>query len=308
MKHNKLISIIVPVYNRRKELQRCLLSLQKQTHPYFEVLAIDDSSDIPIKDIIDSLKDSRFKYLRNNKNGGPYNARTVGWKVCKGDYVVNIDSDCEAFPWMLERIIFYFDKFSEAAAITGMYLRNSDSKMYLRVLNGYRLVTPKEAGFLPRLPDAVGAVKHFIIDEWLQKSHDYFATESHQWLTFFLKHIQLYVDEPWVKLYSGLPDSVTLLSRKNFTRLVNDCLLFLNDHDEILRTNFCPRIDEELINVFIILLRGKHWNGARKACQYMRIRHKNIAIIVIKVLMGKLFRKFRRFIWQKKDSTKAIWI
>lgn len=302
MKHNKLISIIVPVYNRRKELQRCLLSLQKQTYPYFEVLVIDDSSNIPIKDIIDSLRDSRFKYLRNNKNGGPYNARTVGWKVCKGDYVVNIDSDDEAFPWILERIIFYFDKFPQTDAVTGMHLRNYDSKMFVRILNGYRLITPKEFNRLPTLPDCVGAVKHFVIDEWLQKSHDYFASESHQWLIFSLKHIQLYVDEPWTKCYLDAPDRA---SRTKSAKLVNDCLLFLNDHDEILRTNLCSRVDEELTRIFIVFLRNRHWDGVRKSIRYLKIRHKGMIISIAKVLLEKLLRKLGKVIRQEE---KTIWI
>lgn len=310
MRHNKLISVIVPVYNRREELKRCLLALQNQTYPYFEVLVIDDASSIPIKDIVDDLKDSRFKYLRNNKQGGPYNARTVGWKVCKGDYVVNIDSDWEPFPWMLERIIYYFNKFPEIDGVTGMHLRNHDSKMFVRVSNGYKIITPKEADCLPSsLGDCVGAAKHYVIDEFLKRSHNYFATESHiHTLAFFSKFTAVYVDEPWTKYYVDSPNRVTFLGQRKKARIVNDCLLFLKDYDEILRINSFAKIDEELMNRTVLLLRCGHWKGVRKGFQYIRMRKKKIIAFMTKELLKRLCRKARRAIFRKSNRDETIWI
>jgi glycosyltransferase involved in cell wall biosynthesis len=41
--------------------------LKNQSFPSFEVLIIDDASTIPIKDVVDEINDSRFKYIRNKK-------------------------------------------------------------------------------------------------------------------------------------------------------------------------------------------------------------------------------------------------
>lgn len=302
-----LFSIVVPVYNRREELKRCLKAVQRQHYKNFEVLIIDDKSEIPIKDVIEDLKDKRFRYYQNNKNGGPYNARTIGWEKCKGDVVVNLDSDWEPFPWMLERAKYYFEKFPHVSAVTGMFIRNEDSKMFVRVSNRLKFVTPEDAPFLPGVPDCLGFVKKHVIKEWLQKSHDYFATESHAWLTFSLKHTQLYVDEPWAIYYTSSPHRVTQLTQKNnknvVNRIVKDHLLFLKDHHKILSGVLRPDIDRELVNRFMFLFIHRYWKGVKYYTFYMKKRKMN----PLKVICLNLLKKFlnRLNIFRKENS---LWL
>ncbi len=60
-------------------------------------------------DVIVNDFDERFVYRRNARNGGPYNARTLGQEAAQGDYVAHLDSDDEAFPWMLQQAVSYLD-------------------------------------------------------------------------------------------------------------------------------------------------------------------------------------------------------
>ena len=74
-----LISIIVPVYNAEEYLERCLVSILKQTYKHFEVLLVDDGSDDQSVNIISDFvkKDKRVKLICNT-HGGISLARNTG--------------------------------------------------------------------------------------------------------------------------------------------------------------------------------------------------------------------------------------
>ena len=86
-------SIVVPVYNVEKYLEKCLKSIQNQTYDNFEVIIVNDGSTDNSKEIIRSfVKDPRFKSF-NKKNGGLSDARNFGVKYTTGDFLLFIDSD-----------------------------------------------------------------------------------------------------------------------------------------------------------------------------------------------------------------------
>lgn len=88
------VSIIVPVYNVEKLLERCVSSLINQTYKNIEIILIDDGS----TDGSGSLCDS-FSLNHNNvtvvhqKNEGLSSARNTGLHVASGEYVLFVDSD-----------------------------------------------------------------------------------------------------------------------------------------------------------------------------------------------------------------------
>ena len=94
MKKTSLISIIVPVYNVEKYLERCINSLISQTYNNIEILLIDDGSTDKSGKIIDEmcLKDDRLKVF-HKKNGGVSSARNYGLKKSNGKFVTFVDSD-----------------------------------------------------------------------------------------------------------------------------------------------------------------------------------------------------------------------
>ena len=95
MKTNKeLISIIVPVYNVEKELNRCVDSLLEQTYKNIEIILVDDGSTDSCPQICDDYleKDSRIRVI-HKVNGGLSDARNVGLEKANGNYVMYVDSD-----------------------------------------------------------------------------------------------------------------------------------------------------------------------------------------------------------------------
>ena len=88
------VSIIVPFYNSKKYLKRCLDSLVKQSLNDVEIIFVNDgSTDGSEKIVYDYFnKDNRIK-LFNKKNGGQASARNFGLSKAHGDYIIFIDSD-----------------------------------------------------------------------------------------------------------------------------------------------------------------------------------------------------------------------
>lgn len=94
MEEKTLFSIIVPVYNVEKYLDKCLASILRQTFKNFECIIIDDGSPDNSNAIIDKYVklDQRFKVI-HQKNMGISAARNAGLDIAKGEYVVFVDSD-----------------------------------------------------------------------------------------------------------------------------------------------------------------------------------------------------------------------
>jgi glycosyltransferase involved in cell wall biosynthesis len=88
------ISIIVPVYNVEKYINRCIESILSQTFSDFELIIIDDGSTDMSGAICDNFakNDSRIQVIHIN-NGGVSNARNIGITHAQGDYLMFCDSD-----------------------------------------------------------------------------------------------------------------------------------------------------------------------------------------------------------------------
>ena len=97
------ISVIVPVYNARKTLSRCVESLLAQTYPDFEILLVDDGSTDASLEICRNFADSdpRVKVF-SKPNGGVSSARNLGLDSARGKYIAFCDSDdCTGKDWLM---------------------------------------------------------------------------------------------------------------------------------------------------------------------------------------------------------------
>lgn len=92
--NQELISIIVPVYNIKDYLPRCVESLQKQTYENIEILLVDDGSTDGTGALCDELAagDERIRVF-HKENGGSSSARNLGIEKAKGAYLAFVDSD-----------------------------------------------------------------------------------------------------------------------------------------------------------------------------------------------------------------------
>jgi glycosyltransferase involved in cell wall biosynthesis len=112
MPTEKLVSLIIPTYNRAHLISITLKSIQAQTYTNWECLIIDDHSTDNTNEIISKYisKDSRFKYYLNNKKKGATGARNTGIEIAKGDFICFFDSDDIMYDKFLEAKISEFEK------------------------------------------------------------------------------------------------------------------------------------------------------------------------------------------------------
>ena len=89
------VSVIVPVYNAEKYLEKCISSISNQTMQDLEILAINDGSTDKSLDILDKLTLKYKDKLRifNKSNGGAGSARNVGLDNANGEFIKFVDAD-----------------------------------------------------------------------------------------------------------------------------------------------------------------------------------------------------------------------
>lgn len=128
-----MISVIVPVYNVDKYLERCVESIQNQSYKNIEILLIDDGSKDNSGDICDKLasKDSRIIVI-HKENGGLSSARNTGLDIAKGQWISFVDSDDYIHRDMLNNLHNCATCNGVAMAICGFTMVDEDGK-YLKL-------------------------------------------------------------------------------------------------------------------------------------------------------------------------------
>ncbi|HWK24487.1 MAG TPA: glycosyltransferase [Ureibacillus sp.] len=121
-----LISVIIPIYNVEKYLNRCIDSVINQTYENLEIILINDGSPDLCGKICDeySKTDQRIKVI-HKENGGVSSARNVGLKAAKGDYIAFVDPDDYVTRNMFEKLNHYREE-SQADIVSCCALVEND--------------------------------------------------------------------------------------------------------------------------------------------------------------------------------------
>lgn len=117
LKKEPIVSVVMPVYNRSdKFLSTAIESILSQTYKNFEFIIINDGSTDNTLQFLKNCqkKDNRIRIASNNKNSGISVSRTNGNKLARGKYIVIMDSDDEAYPIMIEKLVDFMEKTPEA--------------------------------------------------------------------------------------------------------------------------------------------------------------------------------------------------
>ncbi len=105
MDEQPLVSVIVPVYNVERFLDRCMRSLVGQTYRRLEIILVDDGSPDGSPELCDEWdkRDARVRVIHKS-NGGPSEARNIALDDMHGDFVAFVDSDDYVEPDYVERL------------------------------------------------------------------------------------------------------------------------------------------------------------------------------------------------------------
>lgn len=88
------LSLIIPLYNRPEEIRELLDSLCLQSNADFEVIVVEDGSEIKSDSIVASYRDRLSLEYYFKPNSGPGQSRNYGAERAQGNYLVFLDSDC----------------------------------------------------------------------------------------------------------------------------------------------------------------------------------------------------------------------
>lgn len=102
-----MISVVIPVYNAEKSIEKSLISIKNQTwEGVFEIILVNDGSSDRSKSIIENYQQNHQDQniiLINQENRGVSKARNAAMKIAQGDYIALLDSDDEWLPEKTEK-------------------------------------------------------------------------------------------------------------------------------------------------------------------------------------------------------------
>ena len=105
-----LVSIVIPTYNRARDLERALKSVFAQTYSNWEALVVDNHSSDNTDSVLQSFNDSRIRLIKIHNNGVIAASRNKGIREARGEYIAFLDSDDWWMPQKLEVSIQHFEK------------------------------------------------------------------------------------------------------------------------------------------------------------------------------------------------------
>jgi len=150
-----LISVIVPVYNVEKYLDRCIESIVKQTYKNLEIILVDDGSPDSCPVICDEWanRDSRVSVI-HKANDGLAHARNSGLEISSGEFILFIDSDDYLEPDMIGFLLNNILDYNADVSRCGFYydyendssVRIGESNKRILLLNSDEIISELASG------------------------------------------------------------------------------------------------------------------------------------------------------------------
>lgn len=197
------VSAVMGLYNTPYELLKATLeSILSQTFADFELLIIDDASDVLYKDFLKEFSDERIKYFKLEKNSGPGAARNFGIKKAQGEYVAIVDSDDIYMPNRFYTQSAYLDHNRDISLISCSHKQSSNGKVS-KVIGDYEDI---KAAMLFNSQLANPAVM-FRKDEFISKNLFYpedkiFAEDYQLWVQAMFAGIKMINQRDVLMIYT----------------------------------------------------------------------------------------------------------
>ena len=199
---NDLISIIVPVYNVEKYIEKCVNSIINQTYRNIEIILVDDGSKDRSGEICDELKlkDNRIKII-HKQNGGLSDARNAGMKIANGNYIGFVDSDDYIKEDMFETLYELCKKYNSDISIVSYYEIYHD-----------KVIGVRDSKKLYEL-NKIDAMKEILIDR---------AIQSYAWNKLFKRELFEQIEFPTNKNFEDIATTLLLFERADKVVLLED--------------------------------------------------------------------------------------
>lgn len=155
LEDKKKLSIIVPVYNAEKFLDKCVNSLLNQTLSNIEIILVNDGSLDRSLDICNSFlkKDSRVKVF-NQSNSGQSKARNVGIDNSSGEFITFVDSDDWVDEDYFEKLVDACERYdADVSCASILRVRKYSQKYRIKYTKEQVFIEPQEKIDIAHVPD-----------------------------------------------------------------------------------------------------------------------------------------------------------
>ena len=156
------LSVVIPVFNREREIRRALESCLAQRGADFEVVVVDDASRDRSAQVVEEYAGRGVRLLRQPVNLGSSPARACGMRAAVGDWIVRLDSDDELLPGALATAQRYALEMPAGVGRIGLMYRYTDGR-----------VSP-----FPPPGGEILSYQGFV--EWLERSETYDALQLYR--------------------------------------------------------------------------------------------------------------------------------
>lgn len=131
---NPKVSVIMPLYNAEKYVEKTINSILSQTFSDFELLIIDDCPTDGTLAVISLIDDSRIRVIHNETNKGIAFSRNVGLQNARGEYIALMDDDDLASEDRFEKEVEYLDNHSDIDVVGGsmVLIDENDNEITMR--------------------------------------------------------------------------------------------------------------------------------------------------------------------------------
>ncbi len=116
-----MVSVIIPLYNKERYIQRAIESVIAQTYKNYEIIVVDDGSTDASRIALEPYWD-RIAYIWQ-ENAGPGAARNRGASKSSGQYLAFLDADDYWLEGFLEHTVAFLEKYPEAGVVSTAYWR-----------------------------------------------------------------------------------------------------------------------------------------------------------------------------------------
>lgn len=272
-----LVTVVVPIYNVEKYLERSIESIVNQTYKNIEIILVDDGSPDNCPEICDlwAEKDNRITVI-HKKNAGLGMARNTGIENANGKYIFFFDSDDCVDTSIIEKCVASAEKYNSDAVIYGRYEVYDDGRVVAKKLN-----SPKEI-FKSQdvVNDILPAMFTYNMGFGVSACSKMFSLDT------IRKHSLHFISEREI-ISEDAYFALEFFSRASAVSIVNECLYFYYRRDNSLSRVF--RIDRDKQNdVFLEkTLRYATKNGLpRKVLAHLTARYHMYVISSIKQLLS----------------------
>lgn len=302
-----MFSIVIPLYNKEKYIERCISCIKKQIFTDFEVIVINDGSTDNSVHLVERLicDDVRFKLYSFN-NSGVSKARNRGVKLSKMDFVCFLDADDEWDRYHLQNLFNEIKVTKKLAYCCNYYIKNNEffqplvdgfntgpvTNYYFYCSNDIQLAWTSAVCINRNvLLDVDGFNEEFTLGEDLE-----LWSKVYNLVGFY------FIASPSAYYHTDDVESLTKSSRKN------TIFALVNNYDEILlNIKEIHDFKKYLINLHFLNFRVSTRSGNKKqAFKILRFIHRRFNVSFIKLIKMLLILMIPSFVWGVLRKIKYI--